>query len=211
VSLEGWIAAATAVAVTALLAAERRAFRPGVWVAKPLASAGFVALALARGATETSYGRWVLAALLLGWLGDVLLIPKGARRSFAAGLASFLLGHLAFVVAFWVRGASGPWLAGGALASGALALPVLRWLAPHVPASLRGAVYAYVTVISAMVATAAGAFGAGAGPRLIAGAIGFFASDLAVARERFVAKSFTNKLWGLPLYYASQLLLAGTV
>jgi len=211
VSLDAWIAAATAALVAVLLVAERRGLRPAVWVAKPLASTGFVALALARGATGTPYGRWVLAALLLGWLGDVLLIPKGARRSFAAGLASFLLGHLAFVVAFWVRGASGPWLAGGALAVGALALPVLRWLAPHVPASLRGAVYAYVAVISAMVATAAGAFGAGGGARLLAGAIGFFASDLAVARERFVVKSFANKLWGLPLYYASQLLLAGTV
>jgi uncharacterized membrane protein YhhN len=72
-------------------------------------------------------------------------------------------------------------------------------------------VRAYVVVISAMVASAAGAFGADGGPALLAGAAGFFASDLAVARERFVAPSFTNKLWGLPLYYASQLLLASTV
>ena len=56
-----------------------------------------------------------------------------------------------------------------------------------------------------------GAFGAGAGAPLLAGALGFFVSDLAVARERFVAKSFSNKLWGLPLYYAAQLVLAGTV
>ena len=71
--------------------------------------------------------------------------------------------------------------------------------------------HAYVAVISAMVASATGAFGAAGGAALLAGALGFFASDLAVARQRFVAKSFTNKLWGLPLYYASQLLLASTV
>ena len=44
----------------------------------------------------------------------------------------------------------------------------------------------------------------------VVGALGFFLSDLAVARERFVAKGFTNKLWGLPLYYGAQLLLAWT-
>jgi uncharacterized membrane protein YhhN len=210
-SVEIGLVVATALALAALLLAERRGLRAGVWVAKPLASAGFVALAFARGAADTGYGRWVLAALLLGWLGDVLLIPKGAKRAFAAGLASFLLGHLAFAAAFLARGVSWPWLAAGALAAAAVAVPVLRWLGPHVPASLRVAVRAYVAVISAMVASAAGAFGAGGGAALLAGALGFFASDLAVARERFVAKSFTNKLWGLPLYYGSQLLLASTV
>jgi uncharacterized membrane protein YhhN len=211
VSLEAWIVAATAAAVACLLIAERRGAPLGVWVAKPVASTGFVALALARGALDDGYGRWVLGALALGWLGDVLLIPKGARRSFAAGLASFLLGHLAFVGAFWVRGTHALWLAGGALCAAALALPVLRWLGPHVPARLRSAVRAYVAVISAMLAAAAGAFGATGDAQLLAGAIGFFASDLAVARQRFVAPSFANKLWGLPLYYAAQLLLAGTV
>jgi uncharacterized membrane protein YhhN len=211
VSAQGWIVAATVAAVAALLLAEGRGLRPGVWIAKPVASAGFVALALACGASGTRYGRWVLVALLLGALGDLLLIPKGAKRSFAAGLVSFLLGHLAFVVAFLVRGTAWPWLLGGALAAGAIGVPLLRWLSPHVPASLRAPVLAYVAVISAMVAAAAGAFGAGAGGTLLAGALGFFASDLAVARERFVEKSFTNKLWGLPLYYAAQLLLAATV
>jgi uncharacterized membrane protein YhhN len=202
---------ATLLALAALLLAESRASAAGVWVAKPLASTGFVVLALARGAAGTGYGRWVLAALVLGWLGDVLLIPKGAKRAFAAGLGSFLLGHLAFAAAFLARGVAWPWLAAGALAAAAVAVPVLRWLGPHVPPALRRAVHAYVAVISAMVAAAAGAFGAGGGAALLAGALGFFASDLAVARERFVARSFTNKLWGLPLYYASQLLLASTV
>ena len=210
-SVESGVVVATLLALAALLLAERRGSTAGVWVAKPLASTGFVALGLVRGAAATGYGRWVLAALALGWLGDVLLIPKGAKRAFAAGLGSFLLGHLAFAAAFLVRGVAWPWLAAGALGAGAVAIPVLRWLGPHVPASLRGAVHAYVAVISAMVASATGAFGAAGGAALLAGALGFFASDLAVARQRFVAKSFTNKLWGLPLYYASQLLLASTV
>ena len=36
-------------------------------------------------------------------------------------------------------------------------------------------------------------------------------TDLFVARERFVVKSFTNKLVGLPLYYGGQFLLAFSV
>jgi len=41
-----------------------------------------------------------------------------------------------------------------------------------------------------------------------AGAVLFFASDLAVARDKFVAKGFVNRAWGLPVYYAGQLLIA---
>jgi hypothetical protein len=37
------------------------------------------------------------------------------------------------------------------------------------------------------------------------------ASDVAVARDRFVAPSVGNRLWGLPLYFVAQLLLAWTV
>jgi uncharacterized membrane protein YhhN len=39
----------------------------------------------------------------------------------------------------------------------------------------------------------------------------FFISDLAVARDRFVAPSFANRSWGLPSYYAGQLLLAWAI
>ena len=51
----------------------------------------------------------------------------------------------------------------------------------------------------------------GRGPRrslLGGGATAFYLSDLAVARERFVTRSFADKLWGLPLYYVAQVLIA---
>jgi uncharacterized membrane protein YhhN len=79
-----------------------------------------------------------------------------------------------------------------------------------VPDALRVPVRAYVLVISAMVACAAGTFGAAPEPALLVGALAFFLSDLAVARERFVEKGLANKLWGLPLYYGAQLMLAWT-
>ena len=46
---------------------------------------------------------------------------------------------------------------------------------------------------------------------MLTGALAFAISDLAVARERFVTPSFVNGAWGLPLYFAAQLTLAGTV
>jgi hypothetical protein len=40
------------------------------------------------------------------------------------------------------------------------------------------------------------------------GALAFTASDVSVARDRFVREDFFNRAWGLPLYYCAQLLLA---
>ena len=209
-SVEIAVVVATALAVAALLVAERRGSSGVVWVAKPLASTGFLALALVRGAAGSGYGRWVLAALALGWLGDVLLIPKQSRRAFLAGLASFLLGHVAYAVAFLLRGVDPE---ASAVATALVAVPsltVLRWLWPFVPDRLRVPVVAYVGVISLMVACALGVAEFRAQTSIALGALAFYASDLAVARQRFVAESFTNKLWGLPLYYGAQLLLAST-
>jgi len=204
-----WILA-TLFAVALLLLSEGNGWRAGVWIWKPLASTGFVAVALAAGATGFTYGRLVLLALVLSWWGDLLLIPR-ARAAFTAGLASFLLGHLAFAVAFVARGVAPLWLAVTAVVLAAPALAVHRWLRPHVPAPLLIPVRAYVVVICTMVACAFGTYAHAGGRALLAGALMFFVSDLAVARERFVAQGFVNKTWGLPLYYGGQLLLAASV
>jgi len=39
-------------------------------------------------------------ALVLGWIGDVLLIRIDKKTNFITGLASFLLGHLCYIIAF---------------------------------------------------------------------------------------------------------------
>jgi hypothetical protein len=59
-----------------------------------------------------------------------------------------------------------------------------------------------------MCALACGVTAAG-GPAIVAlGALAFAASDVSVARDRFVQHDFFNRAWGLPLYYAAQLMLA---
>jgi uncharacterized membrane protein YhhN len=201
----------TATATVALLAAERAGWRAGVWIAKPLAAAGFVAAAWTNGALETPYGSWIFAGLVLSAVGDVLLIPKQVPRAFLAGLGSFLLGHVAYTFAFAVRGLD-PITVGVALVAVlALGLAVLRGLLAHVPANMTRPVLAYVVVISAMLVCAAGTVARAGMPAIFVGALAFYLSDLAVARQRFVRPSFTNKAWGLPLYFAAQLLLAWTV
>lgn len=201
----------TAAAVAAVLFAEFRGARPVMWVAKPLASTGFVALALSAGPPSQGYGTWVVVALALSFAGDVLLIPKGSKAYFAAGLAAFLLAHVAFALAFAALGVSGQAAAGASLVLVGVAAGVLRWLLPRVPVPLRAPVVAYVVAITGMVALAFGAAGAGA-PRLIpVAALAFFLSDLFVARERFVAPSPWNRAWGLPLYYGAQIAFASTV
>jgi len=204
-------AALTIASTAALLAAERSSWRAGVWIAKPLASTGFVAAALAAGALDSPYGVWLLAGLVLAWLGDVLLIPRERPAAFLAGLVSFLLGHVAYAGAFAVRGLDPTTFAVALLAVLPASLLALREIYPHVPIRMRRPVLAYLVVISVMLVSAAGTVGHAGRPAIAIGALAFYLSDLAVARERFVAKSFTNKLWGLPLYFGAQLLLASTV
>ncbi|MEB2314423.1 MAG: lysoplasmalogenase [Sorangiineae bacterium] len=193
----------TAAGVLALLFAEHAERRAIAWLAKPAASTGFLVAALGVGAMGSRYGRLVVLALALCWLGDVLLIPA-ARAAFLAGLGSFLAGHVVLGWAFVERGVAWPL---AALALAALSLPSLalwRWLSPHLDRGMRGPVVAYLVVIVAMVSAAA----ATRAPLVVFGAVAFLVSDLAVARDRFVAPGFVNRAWGLPLYYAAVLALA---
>lgn len=201
--------ALTAAGLGVTLFGEHRGL-PLRFVAKPIASAGFVGLALTLGATTSTYGRWILVGLLFGFIGDVALM--GTIRSwFLAGLTAFLIGHLMYVFAFLGAGVSvGPLLAGAGAAVAAAVL-VLRWLRPHLAPEMTLPVFAYVAIISSMMAAALGATAAGNTPLILIGATAFYLSDLAVARNRFVAPGPGNRFWGLPLYYLGQLLLAWSV
>lgn len=199
--------------VALLLLAEHRGANPLRWIAKPAASLAFVLAALAGGAGESAYGLWVLAALILCMAGDILLIPAG-EKTFLGGMGAFAAGHAAYIGAFlWGSPQPTPLFLAGAAAMAVFAIISLRWLWPHLGA-FRGPVAGYTAIIAVMVATS---FLAAPPTRptpnllVIAGAIGFAVSDLAVAREKFVASTFLNRAWGLPLYYGAQLMLAASV
>ena len=202
------LATIMAVTVAILVAAERRVDRRLVLVSKPVASLAFVLLGWSRYEPGHPYGAWVLLALLLCFTGDLLLM---LRRGFLPGLVSFLLGHLAYVVAFSVLLLPRSWPAVWALPPLAVSTVAAAWLAPHL-GRLHIPVLAYVAVITVMVWAAVAVTVAGRGPWfLAAGAILFYLSDLAVARDRLVTKTFGSRAWGLPAYYLGQFLLALTV
>jgi uncharacterized membrane protein YhhN len=200
----------TLLALAALLVAEYRASRLGKWLFKPLASAGFIATALVAGALDSVYGQCILIGLGLSMLGDVLLIGK-SRKAFVAGLLAFLLGHVAYVAAFWMLGFD-PW---AAVMTGIALLVLCLWLGrrylPRIETGMHRPVIAYAAIISLMLALAVGAVADSAHWIILAGAGLFYVSDLSVARDRLIQAGFINRAWGLPAYYIGQLLLAVSV
>lgn len=195
------------VATAALILAERAGSRPWMWVTKPLASAGFVAIGLADGLPATGAGWGLLLALVLSFAGDFFLIPVQARL-FRVGILLFLLAHVAFLGAFLAAGISWGYAAVALVPLAAAAWIVARWILPKVQAELKRAVVAYVLVITLMVAGAAGAVAAGASPILLVAALMFWTNDILVARDRFVTRTWVNRLVGLPLYYGAMVLFA---
>jgi uncharacterized membrane protein YhhN len=204
------LALACGICAGGLVLAEAREARGAQRLLKTSASALFILAALAAGGLETSYGRAVVAGLFLCAIGDVLLLSKRSA-AFLAGIGAFAAGHLAYVGAFALAGpAFGAAAAAGLFAMAAFSGLTLRWLWPHLGA-FRIPVAAYVAIISAMVVAAIAAAAATGDLRIAAGGVLFAISDIAVARDRFVREDFANRLWGLPLYYSAQLLLASTV
>ena len=191
-------------------------------LSKLAASACFVALPLVGNAFSSTrhdngLAVWMMIGLVLGAMGDAALLSHGST-GFLIGLGAFLLGHLAYVVGFTrcldsvaISGATQA-LAAIPVAAGLLAL---RWLWRHL-GDMRIPVIAYITVISAMMIAAIAVMYDSTRDAPIryligSGATLFFISDLAVARDRFIAPGWRNRAWGLPAYYAGQLLLAWSI
>jgi uncharacterized membrane protein YhhN len=204
-------ASLTLVALAGLLVAEWRDSRTGIWITKPLAAVGYLLLALACGALDTTYGTLILIGLVLSFFGDVFLIPEGSPNAFRVGILSFLLGHVAYTIAFVGRGLDLRASAVAAVIVVVTAVIVLRWLRPHVGADMRIPVHAYVVVISGMLVCAVGTSVTSYRPDILLGALLFYLSDLAVARDRFVKPGPWNRTWGLPSYFVGQLILAAGV
>ena len=176
-------------------------------ISKPVASLGFLLVAWTQ-LSAGAYGQRIMLALAFCALGDLLLIPND-ERAFRAGIAAFALGHLGYLGAFFTRGPA-PWVSLiGVLFFGAVGYGVWRVLAPSVDRPLRAPVQGYIAVISCMTGTALAVALKGDLAVGVAAFL-FFVSDLSVARDAFVKRAFVNRAWGLPTYYAAQLIFAMT-
>lgn len=154
VSLLAVLTAVVAVADWAAVVKDRRDLE--TWL-KPATLALLTVTAVAAGALDHRAGVWLVVALVLGMVGDIFLLDDTVESRFKGGLASFLLGHLAYVVCFVALGLTlGWWLAGG-LAVMVVALVVGNGVLPATfregGVGLAGPVAAYMTVIGAMTIT----------------------------------------------------------
>lgn len=200
-------AVAMTLPLAGLLVAEVKGASSFKLVLKPLASLVFVVAGALLLPLPARPAVLLLIGLVLSFVGDVLLIPKGKQLTFLLGLGSFLCAHVAYALAFVLRGVDSQ----GTLAAAAVlvvaGVPIARWLFAHVKGAMKPPVAGYVIAITAMVTLALGAVANGARITLAIGAALFYLSDLCVARERFVVRSLWNGVVGLPLYYLAQLLL----
>jgi uncharacterized membrane protein YhhN len=169
--------------------AKARSNRALEYVCKP---ATLVALIFAAGlldpATDAHTRRaWFVAALVFSLAGDVFLMAP--RDLFVPGLASFLVGHLCYVVGFWTHGPSAVALLIAIAVVAVVVAPLGRRILTAIARSgdpeskgLLAPVAGYIAVISAMLATAL----ATGNPLAGGGAVLFVASDSMIAWDRFV-------------------------
>ena len=212
--------ATVAVAGTAAVAAvsaglnwwSRLGDRRGVeMVTKPLATIAIGTMALLVAADDVPTAALVAAAIgfVLCLAGDIALLPAVDR--FVVGLASFLAGHLAFVVMFVILGLDRWWLGlialmGAAAIAGFLGRPIVlgaRTNDPGLVAPVRG----YLTIISAM-AVVGWATGR---PAAIVGSSLFVLSDSILGWRQFVDRQRWMPVAIMVTYHGALLGLALTL
>ena len=175
-------------------------------VAKPLAMVALAWLALTMGAADDTTGRLVLVALAFSLAGDAFLLREGPA-DFTGGLVSFLLAHIAYVMAFLTLGFRQWWALAGLLIVVLLSLTagrrIVRGAAEQGGAAMGAGVTAYLVVISAMVVTASGT-----GRLLVLlGAVSFLVSDTVLALDRFAGQRPHARMVVIVTYHLGQLMM----
>lgn len=173
-------------------------------MAKPLAL-----LALMYGAWSASHlqpqvQKWLVRALGLSWVGDVLLLYPSM---FLPGLVAFLAAHVCYIV---LLSRDAPWLHSRRALAVFMSIAALVFvlLDQHgLPADLRVPVAAYVLVIATMAAQAWGRakhLGTAGSHWLAWGSVLFMLSDTLLAVDKFVSPLPVAGLWVLTTYYLAQ-------
>jgi uncharacterized membrane protein YhhN len=187
--------------------------KPVEYVAKPGCMLVLIGAALAMDPSDEAARTALVVALVLSMVGDIFLMLPGREQDsagpnlFVAGLAAFLLAHVAYVVGFVLDGIDVASLLLGLLPLFVLvvfaARPIIQGVKSSDEADLEAPVTAYIGVISAMVLAA---FGTG-DVRAMAGAVLFAFSDSLIALGRFVRPRDWFPLTIIITYHLAQALL----
>ena len=188
--------------------AKYRGPRHHVYIFKPLTTILILLNALQLGWADPSLYKYaILAGLVSSLAGDVFLMLPSDR--FRAGLISFLIAHIFYIVAFTSEtGFSFSWLS--LLPFAIYGVVMFAILAPHT-GKMKLPMLAYVVVILIMAWQACARWGQtrGTGPLLaFLGAVLFVISDSVLALDRFRGKFKAARLLILVTYYSAQWLIA---
>ncbi|WP_432559560.1 lysoplasmalogenase family protein [Granulicoccus sp. GXG6511] len=174
-----WIAycAVVTIQLTALWFGERRVSVPAQSLLMPVLALGALM------ARSHWLRTWTLIALLFSFLGDTVprLVPESLEL--VALLASFLAGHIAWIIGLWRVRPPRPWLLVIYLA---VAVAVVAWTVPGAGFLAPGVVlYAAALLTTAVLASGLG------WPGVLGGAL-FIASDSLIAAQNFTAFTFPH-------------------
>ena len=194
IALADWIAVAT----------DRR---PIEYALKPATMVALGAVVLALDLPDGQLRWWYLAAIVASLAGDVfLMLPDSAmdpQLAFVAGLGSFLVAHVLYVVGMVLLGLSGGWLAVGAVVALLVIATVGRRVvvgAKSTDSRLFAPVMAYVAVIAVMIATS---FGTGIVVGIV-GALLFGFSDSVIGWTRFLRDFPHSRVVVMVTYHLGQ-------
>ena len=175
------------------------------YVAKPLTLIALIGVAVTLTPVDPTIRAWMVVGLVFSLGGDVLLMFDEDARFFIAGLVSFLLGHIAYIVGLQLGRESLAWTGIGIV----VVLVAIGTVGRRVILGVKGSehpemllpVVAYLLVISAMVVSAFGTTGAWA----IGGALLFYASDATIAWNRFIEPRRFGQIAVMVTYHLAQI------
>ena len=180
--------------------AERPAIRH---VAKPATLVFLIGVAVTLEPVDPTIRTWMVIGLVLSLAGDVFLMLD--EKWFVAGLGSFLLGHIAYIVGLQLAPRSWGWTAVGLavvlVAIATVGRRVVLGVAASEHREMVPPVIAYLVVISAMVVSAFGT----AAPWAIVGASLFYVSDATLAWNRFLDQRRFGPLAVMVTYHLGQI------
>ena len=189
------------------------------YLTKPMATA-LIWLGLVLHLPSLSWPVWLfVVGLVLGLAGDVFLMFRG-EAFFKAGLASFLLGHIAYIIGFAFSGSLGNtvWVVAIAMIPMIILAFFYHLIITKVVGALKLPVIAYSLVINLMLYMALLnifrlEWGATATILSIAGSVLFVLSDSLLAYNKFARAPGPprDELWVMITYHLAQISIAAAV